>query len=148
MANILKETLSNSIVELCNYYEMEIQRLRGENDALKFENHILSNPNESIYITILLYVKDNGEGVPTEECIGVFSNKAKALKYKKDLMYKGYNSDSLIIEETSIISEPYTIHVWVNYKEGESHGCYYREYLSTSIVENKKSQVSERFAVN
>jgi hypothetical protein len=147
MINQLKNNISISINEICNYYEDLIEKLKRENEVLKLDNYILSKPGDGINITMLIFGKDNGEGVMTEECIGVFSNKSKALECKKDLIKKSYNINNLFIDETEFKFESDMKDVWVNYSEHEYYGSIYRTCISLTMIEDT-NYVSEKFTIS
>ncbi len=109
-----RNELQNSLSRYLAETEKEITSLKKEIDRKNVQIQLLrhketaketTHPTNSLHA--LVYTRNNGEGINTETCIGVFTTVAKALDAQLQMMQK-HQTSNLWSQDFSII--PFAFH--------------------------------------
>ena len=111
--DLRRKTTLNYLNEYFQEVEQSLEKLKKELEIVKLERDMykqelqeckdnLVAQNNVVHMTV--YSEDNGEGVDTEVCIGVFTTKSNAIKAILDLCNKhdDLNSQSFNIVEFNV----------------------------------------------
>lgn len=143
--NFKKKTVLQSLSDYFQEVEQSIEQLQNQLDVVKLERDLYkqqvvelqeSNNKEvskQSVAHVTVYSEDNGEGVDTEICIGVFTTKSKALYAILDLCqkHKALNSQSFDVLQFNVsktLSPNDTVYV---IQEDREEHC----EISTNIID-------------